>query len=193
MKGAPAMPAEKPVLSRYRERMDKAVGALKEEYVSLRTGRASAGLLEHVMVEAYGGSMPLNQVGAITVPDPRSLTVNIWDRGLVVSAEKAIRNAGLGLNPVVDGQNLRVPIPPLTEERRRELAKLAARYAEQQRVAVRNVRRDANDDLKKAEKDGVISQDELRHMEADVQKLTDEAVKRIDEALKTKEHEIMQV
>ncbi|HLK25264.1 MAG TPA: ribosome recycling factor [Caulobacteraceae bacterium] len=187
------MPAEKPVLSRYRERMDKAVGALKEEYVSLRTGRASAGLLEHVMVEAYGGSMPLNQIGAITVPDPRSITVNVWDRGLVVSAEKAIRNAGLGLNPVVEGQNLRVPIPPLTEERRRDLAKLAGRYAEQQRVAVRNIRRDANDDLKKAEKDGVISQDELRHMEADVQKLTDEAVKRIDEALKTKEHEIMQV
>ncbi len=187
------MPAEKPVLSRYRDRMDKAVGALKEEFVSLRTGRASAGLLEHVMVEAYGGSMPLNQVGAISVPDPRSLTVNIWDRGLVVSAEKAIRNAGLGLNPVVDGQNLRVPIPPLTEERRRDLAKLAGRYAEQQRVAVRNVRRDANDELKKAEKDGVISQDELRHMEHEVQKLTDEAVKRIDETLKTKEQEIMQV
>src|SRR5579871_6408657 len=187
------MPAEKPVLSRYRERMDKAVGALKEEYVSLRTGRASAGLLEHVMVEAYGGSMPLNQIGAITVPDPRSITVNVWDRGLVVSAEKAIRNAGLGLNPVVEGQNLRIPIPPLTEERRRELAKLAGKYAEQQKVAVRNVRRDAMDDLKKAEKDGAISQDEHKRLEVEVQKVTDEAVKRVDEVLKTKEHEIMQV
>ena len=137
--------------------------------------------------------MPLNQIGGISVPDPRSITVNVWDRGLVVSVEKAIRNAGLGLNPVVEGQNLRVPIPPLTEERRRDLAKLAGRYAEQQRIAVRNVRRDANDDLKKAEKDGAINQDEHKHMEADVQKLTDEAIKRIDEALKTKEHEIMQV
>jgi ribosome recycling factor len=185
--------AEKPVLSRYHDRMDKAVAALKEEYVGLRTGRASAGLLDQVMVEAYGATMPLNQIGGISVPDPRSITVNVWDRGLVVSAEKAIRNAGLGLNPVVEGQNLRVPIPPLTEERRRDLAKLAGRYAEQQRIAVRNVRRDANDDLKKAEKDGAVNRDEHRHMEADVQKLTDEAIKRIDEALKTKEHEIMQV
>jgi ribosome recycling factor len=185
--------AEKPVLNRYRDRMERAVSALKEEFVGLRTGRASAGLLDQVMVDAYGGNMPLNQVGSISVPDPRSITVSVWDKGLVVSAEKAIRNAGLGLNPVVEGQNLRVPIPPLTEERRKDLAKLAARYAEQQRVAVRNVRREANDDIKKAEKDGAINQDELKHMEGDVQKLTDEAVKRIDEALKTKEHEIMQV
>jgi ribosome recycling factor len=137
--------------------------------------------------------MPINQVGAVSVPEPRSIVVNVWDKGLVVSVEKAIRNAGLGLNPVVDGQNLRVPIPPLTEERRRELAKLAGKYAETQRISVRNVRRDANDDLKKAEKDGVISQDEHKRMGEEVQKLTDEAIKRIDETLKTKEHEIMQV
>jgi len=184
---------EKPVLSRYRERMDKAVSALKEEFGSLRTGRASASLLDQVHVDAYGSTMPLNQVGAISVPEPRSLSVSVWDRGLVVSVEKAIRAAGLGLNPVVDGQNLRIPIPPLTEERRKEIAKLAGKYAEQQRVAVRNVRHHAMDDLKKAEKDGVISQDEHRKMHDEVQKMTDEAIKRVDEALKLKEQEIMQV
>jgi ribosome recycling factor len=145
------------------------------------------------MVEAYGATTPITAVASISVPDPRSITVNVWDRGVAVSVEKAIRNAGLGLNPVVEGQTLRVPIPPLTEERRRELAKLAGKYAEQQRVAVRNVRREANDDLKKAEKDGVINQDEHKRMSDEVQKLTDEAIKHIDEALKTKEHEIMQV
>jgi ribosome recycling factor len=185
--------AEKPVLARYRDRMDKTVAALKDEFGSLRTGRASASLLDQVMVEAYGASTPLNQVAGVSVPDPRSITVNVYDRGLIVSVEKAIRNSGLGLNPVVEGQLLRVPIPPLTEDRRKEMAKLAGKYAEHQRIAVRNVRRDANDDLKKAEKDGVINQDELKRMEADVQKLTDEAIKRVDEALKTKEQEIMQV
>ena len=185
--------AEKPVLSKYKDRMDKAVAALKEEFASLRTGRASANLLDQVHVEAYGSTVPINQVGAVNVPEARMITVNVWDRGLVVSVEKAIRNAGLGLNPVVDGQTLRIPIPPLTEERRKEIAKVASKYAEQQRVAVRNIRRDANDDLKKAEKDGVISQDELKRMETEVQKLTDEAIKRVDEALKTKEQEIMHV
>ncbi|WP_333586553.1 ribosome recycling factor [Phenylobacterium sp.] len=185
--------AEKPVLSRYKDRMDKAVAALKEEFGSLRTGRASSSLLDQVMVDAYGSTVPLNQVAAVSVPEPRMLTVNVWDRGLAVSVEKAIRNAGLGFNPVVDGQNLRIPIPPLTEERRKEMVKLAGKYAEQQRIAVRNVRRDANDDLKRAEKDGVISQDEHKRMEAEVQKFTDEAVKRVDEALKVKEQEIMQV
>lgn len=187
------MPAEKPQLSRYRDRMDKAVSALKEEFASLRTGRASANLLDQIMVEAYGATTPLNQVAAITVPEPRSISVSVWDRGVVVSVEKAIRSSGLGLNPVVEGQTLRIPIPPLTEERRRDLAKIAAKYAEQQKVAIRNVRRDANDDLKKAEKDSVISQDEQKRLEAEVQKITDEAVKRVDEALKTKEQEIMQV
>ena len=184
---------EKPVLARYRERMDKAVVALKDEFHTLRTGRASAGLLDQVMVEAYGSTVPISQVAGVSVPDPRSITVSVWDKGLVVSVEKAIRNSGLGLNPVVEGQNLRIPIPPLTEERRKDLAKLAGKYAEQQRIAVRNVRRDANDDLKKAEKDGVINQDEHKRMSDEVQKLTDEAIKRIDETLKTKEHEIMQV
>jgi ribosome recycling factor len=185
--------AEKPNLAKYRERMDKSVTALKEEFGSLRTGRASASLLDQIHVEAYGSNMPLNQIGSISVPEPRSISVSIWDKGLVVSAEKAIRSAGLGLNPVVEGQNLRIPIPVLTEERRKDLAKLAGRYAEQQRVAVRNVRHDAMDDLKKAEKDGTISQDEHKRLQSEVQKLTDEAVRRVDEALKTKEQEIMQV
>ena len=184
---------EKPNIAKARDRMDKTVLALKEEFTSLRTGRASAGLLEQVMVEAYGATVPISQVAAISVPEPRSLTVSVWDRGVVVSVEKAIRAAGLGLNPVVEGQNLRVPVPPLTEERRRDLAKLAGKYAEQQRVAVRNVRRDAMDDLRKAEKDAVISQDEHKRLEVEVQKATDEAVRRVDEALKTKEQEIMQV
>jgi ribosome recycling factor len=184
---------EKPVISRYKDRMDKAVGALKEEFVSLRTGRASANLLDQVHVDAYGSTMPLTQVGSVSVPDARMLMVSVWDRGLVISVEKAIRNAGLGLNPMVDGQNLRVPIPPLTEERRKDLAKLAGKYAEQQRVAVRNIRRDANDDLKAAEKGGAINQDEHKRLETEVQKITDEAIRRIDEALKTKEQEIMHV
>ena len=184
---------EKPNLAKYRERMEKSVSALKEEFGTLRTGRANAHLLDQVTVDAYGAHMPINQVGSVSVPDPRSITISVWDRGLVVSVEKAIRNAGLGLNPVVEGQNLRVPIPALTEERRRDLAKLAGRYAEQQRVAVRNVRRDAMDDLRRAEKAGTITQDEHKRMEVDVQKMTDEAVKRVDDALKTKEHEIMQV
>ncbi|WP_029086903.1 ribosome recycling factor [Brevundimonas aveniformis] len=183
----------KPDLNNFRSRMDKAVGALKEEFAGLRTGRASAGLLDPIQVEAYGSMSPLNAVAAISVPEPRMIAVSVWDKGMVVSVEKAIRSSGLGLNPVVDGQTLRIPIPPLTEERRKELAKLAGRYAEQQKVAVRNVRRDANDDLKKAEKAGEISQDEQKKMEAEVQKDTDAAIKRIDEALKAKEVEIMQV
>ena len=184
---------EKPELSKYRSRMDKAVDALKDEFASLRTGRASASLLDQVHVEAYGSTMPINQVGAVSVPEPRMISVSVWDKGLVISVEKAIRSAGLGLNPVTDGQNLRIPIPPLTEERRKEFVKLAGKYAEQQKIAVRNVRRDANDDLKKAEKASEISQDEQKKMETEVQKDTDAAIKRIDETLKAKEVEIMQV
>ena len=183
----------KPDLASYRNRMDKAVAALKEEFSGLRTGRANSGLLDPVQVEAYGSVSPLNAVAAISVPEPRMITVSVWDKGMVVSVEKAIRAAGLGLNPIVDGQTLRIPIPPLTEERRKDLVKLAGKYAEQQKIAVRNVRRDANDDLKKAEKAGDISQDEQKKMEAEVQKDTDAAIKRIDETLKTKEAEIMQV
>ncbi|WP_397395250.1 ribosome recycling factor [Phenylobacterium sp.] len=187
------MPAEKPVLSRYRDRMDKAIAALKDEFASLRTGRASANLLDQVMVEAYGATTPISAVAAISVPEPRAISVSVWDRGVVAAVDKAIRSSGLGLNPVVEGQTLRIPIPPLTEERRRDLTKIAAKYAEQQKVAIRNVRRDANDDLKKAEKDSVINQDEQKRMETEVQKMTDEAVKRVDETLKIKEQEIMQV
>jgi len=146
-----------------------------------------------VMVEAYGAKMPINQVGSVSVPEPRAIMVSIWDKSMVGPVDKAIRTAGLGFNPVVEGQTLRIPIPPLTEDRRRELVKVAGKYAEQQKVAVRNVRRDAMDDLKKAEKDGVIAQDEHKRMETEVQKLTDEAIKHVDEALKTKEQEIMQV
>jgi ribosome recycling factor len=185
--------AEKPVLARYKDRMDKAVAALKDEFSSLRTGRASAGLLDQVMVEAYGASTPITQVAAISVPEPRSISVNVWDKALVISVEKAIRNSGLGFNPVVEGTMLRVPVPPLTEERRKDMVKLAGKYAEHQKVAVRNVRRDANDDLKKAQKDAVISEDEQKRMESEIQKFTDESIKRIDENLKVKEQEIMQV
>ncbi len=185
--------AEKPELSRYRDRMDKAVQALKDEFASLRTGRASAALLDQVTVEAYGSQMPLNQCGSISVPEPRSISVSVWDKGLIVSVEKAIRNAGLGLNPVVEGQNLRIPIPPLTEERRKDLVKVAGKYAEQQKVAIRNVRRDANDDIKKAKNDGVVTEDDQKRMEKEVQDMTDAAIKRADEALKVKEQEIMQV
>jgi ribosome recycling factor len=185
--------SEKPNIAKARDRMDKSVTALKDEFHTLRTGRASAGLLDQVMVEAYGATVPINQVAAVSVPEPRALNVSVWDRGVVVSVEKAIRAAGLGLNPVVEGQNLRIPIPPLTEERRRDLAKLAGKYAEQQRISVRNVRRDAIDELKKAEKDGAITQDELKRMSDEVQGFTDAAIKRVDELLKTKEQEIMQV
>ena len=183
----------KPDLKTYRDRMDKAVSSLKEEFQGLRTGRANAGLLDPVQVQAYGSSSPLNAVAAISVPEPRMISVSVWDKSMVGPVEKAIRAAGLGLNPIVDGQTLRIPVPPLTEERRKELAKLAGKYAETQKISVRNVRRDANDDLKKAEKAGDISQDEQKKMETEVQKDTDAAIKRIDETLKTKEVEIMQV
>ncbi|WP_292053186.1 MULTISPECIES: ribosome recycling factor [unclassified Brevundimonas] len=183
----------KPDLKVYRDRMDKSVNALKDDYAGLRTGRANSGLLDPVQVEAYGSLSPLNAVAAVSVPEPRMISVSVWDKGMVVSVEKAIRAAGLGLNPVVDGQTLRIPIPPLTEERRKELVKLAGKYAEDKKIAVRNVRRDANDELKKAEKAGEISQDDQKKMEAEVQKDTDAAVKRIDEIFKAKEIEIMQV
>ncbi|MBB4797861.1 ribosome recycling factor [Brevundimonas bullata] len=183
----------KPDLKTYRDRMEKAVASLKEDFGGLRTGRANSGLLDPVQVEAYGTSSPLNAVAAISVPEPRMISVSVWDKGMVGPVEKAIRAAGLGLNPIVDGQTLRIPVPPLTEERRKDLVKLAGKYAEQQKIAVRNVRRDANDDLKKAEKATEISQDEQKKMEAEVQKDTDAAIKKIDEALKVKEVEIMQV
>ncbi|MGZ3305220.1 MAG: ribosome recycling factor [Asticcacaulis sp.] len=183
----------KPELNKYKDRMDKAVAALKDDFGGLRTGRASSGLLESITVEAYGSTMPITSCAAISVPEPRMITVNVWDKGLVIPVEKAIRNSGLGLNPITDGQTLRVPIPPLTEERRRELVKIAGKYAEEKRVAVRNVRRDAMDDLKKAEKASEISEDEQKKAGTEIQGFTDAAIKRIDEMVKTKEAEIMHV
>ena len=176
-----------------KRRMQGALATLKTEFGGLRTGRASASLLEPIHVDAYGSSMPLNQVATINVPEPRMISVQVWDRGMVVSVDKAIRNAGIGLNPQVDGTLIRVPIPPLSEERRKELAKLAAKYAEQARVAVRNVRRDGMDHLKRLEKEHVISADEHKKQADDVQKATDATIKDIDAALQHKEQEILQV
>ena len=174
-------------------RMNGAVTALKAELAGLRTGRASPHLLEPVKVEAYGSTMPLTQVGTVSTPEPRLLTVQVWDKGLVKATDKAIRDAGLGLNPQIDGQLLRIPIPELNEERRKDLVKLAHKYAEQGRVAVRNIRRDGMEALKKAEKDHKISQDEHRKQGDELQKLTDAHIHDIDQALHGKEQEIMQV
>ena len=176
-----------------RRRMDGALEALKKEFSGLRTGRASASLLDPVMVDAYGSSMPLAQCGTVSAPEPRMLTVQVWDRALLKPVEKAIRDAGLGLNPQADGQTVRVPIPDLNEERRRELVKVAAKYTEQARIAVRNVRRDGIDQLKKMEKDGDITQDDHRRLQAEVQTLTDDFIKKVDDAMAQKDKEILQV
>lgn len=180
-------------LNELEKRMHSAMDALKKEFGGLRTGRASVNLLDPVMVEAYGQRMPLNQVGTVSAPEPRLLTVSVWDKGLVTPTAKAIREAGLGLNPSPDGQMVRIPIPELTTERRNELAKLAHKYAEQGKVAVRNIRRDGMELLKKAEKDHKISEDEHRQKADEVQKLTDRYVKLVDEALAHKEKEIKTV
>jgi ribosome recycling factor len=174
-------------------RMEGALEALKRDFQGLRTGRASAGLLENIQVEAYGSPMPLNQVASVSVPEPRLLTVQVWDNGNIKATEKAIQDAELGLNPQTEGNLIRVPIPELSEERREEMAKVAAKYAEQGRIAVRNVRRDGMDSLKKLEKDGEISQDEQRGRGEDIQKMTDNHIKLVDELLEVKEQEIMQV
>lgn len=176
-----------------KRRMDGALESLRKEFGGLRTGRASAALLDPIKVEAYGSPTPINQVGTVSVPEPRMISVQVWDKDLVGAVDKAIRNSALGLNPVMEGQLLRIPIPPLNEERRAEIAKLAGTYAENARVAVRNVRRDGMDALKKMEKDGDLSEDEHKMFADDVQKLTDTAIKGIDESLKTKQEEIMQV
>ena len=176
-----------------KRRMDSALDVLKKEFAGLRTGRASTNLIEPVMVDAYGSQMPLNQLGNIGVPEPRLITVQVWDKGMVKAVEKAIRDAGLGLNPAADGQLVRVPVPALSEDRRRELQKIAGKYAEQARISVRNVRRDGMEALKKLEKDGHITQDEHRHNEKEVQGFTDESIKKVDEMLGAKDKEIMQV
>ena len=177
-------------LAEIERRMQGAVTALKQDFSGLRTGRASATLLDPIQVNAYGSMMPLVQVGTVSVPEPRIISVQIWDKGLVTAVEKAIRESDLGLNPVVDGQTLRLPIPELNEERRKELAKTAAKYAEQARVAVRNVRRDGMDQLKSLEKDGDIGKDEHHSLSGKVQDLTDKVIKDLDAVLVQKEQEV---
>jgi ribosome recycling factor len=173
-------------------RMQGAVEALKHDLGGLRTGRASTTLLDPVTVDVYGANMPLNQVATVSAPEPRLLSVQVWDRSNMSAVEKAIRQAGLGINPVTDGQNIRLPIPDLTEERRKELAKLAHQYGEKAKIAVRNVRRDGMDSLKTDEKKGEISEDERKRMETEVQKLTDESIAEIDQVIAAKDKEILQ-
>lgn len=171
-------------------RMDGAMANLRTEFASLRTGRASASMLEPVMVDAYGSPTPINQVGTVNVPEPRMVTVNVWDKGLVNKVEKAIRESGLGINPQMNGTIIMLPIPELNEERRRELSKVAASYAEHARVAVRNVRQDGMQQIKKADK---LAEDDQKLWESEVQEMTDRHIKAIDKALETKQAEIMQV
>ncbi|SEJ07840.1 Ribosome-recycling factor [Marinovum algicola] len=173
-------------------RMDGAMANLRTEFASLRTGRASASMLEPVMVDAYGSPTPINQVGTVNVPEPRMVTINVWDKGLVGKVEKAIRESGLGINPQLNGTIIMLPIPELNEERRRDLTKVAGQYAEHARVSIRNVRRDGMEQIKKAKSDG-ISEDDQKFWENSVQELTDTYVKKVDEALETKQAEIMQV
>ena len=176
-----------------KRRMEGSLNSLKAEFMGLRAGRASTAMLEPIMVEAYGSKMPMNQVGNISVPEPRLLTVTVWDAGLTSSVEKAIRESDLGLNPMAEGTLIRVPLADLSEERRKDMVKVAGRYAEAARVAVRNVRRDGIEAARKLEKDSEISEDERHDLETDIQKLTDDHVKQIDDALSNKETEITQV
>jgi ribosome recycling factor len=180
-------------LSDLGKRMDGALEVLRKELQGLRTGRASASLLEPLRVEAYGSEMPLNQVATISVPEPRMITVQVWDKGLAKAVEKAIRSSNLGLNPAVEGTVMRVPLPELSQERRQELVKVAHKYAEQARIAVRNVRRDGMDQLKRAEKDGEISADEQAKRAGEVQSLTDRHIAAVDQLLKDKEKDILSV
>ena len=174
-------------------RMDKTLDSLKTDFGSLRAGRAHASLLDGIMVEAYGSMTPLAQVGTISVPDARTLSISVWDKSLAKAVDKALRESDLGLNPASDGQLIRIPIPPLSEERRKELVKIAGKYAEQNKVAVRNIRRDGLDGIKKLKRDNLISEDEEKRFENEIQKLTDEAIKKIEEALASKEKDILQV
>jgi ribosome recycling factor len=185
--------SEDPIIRDLRRRMDGALEVLRKEFAGLRTGRASASLLDPVQVDAYGNTMPLAQVGTVSVPEPRLIIVQVWDRGIVKAAEKAIREAGLGLNPQTEGQTIRVPIPDLNEERRKELTRVAAKYAEQARVSVRNVRRDGMDLLKKQEKDHQLTQDQHRKLDKEIQTLTDDTINKVDGLLAQKDKEILQV
>jgi len=174
-------------------RMDKTLDSLKSDFGGLRAGRAHASLLDGVMVEAYGSLTPISQVGTVGVPDARTLSISVWDKSIAKNVEKALRESDLGLNPITDGTLIRIPIPPLSEERRKELVKVAGKYAEQNKIAIRNIRRDALDEVKKLKKDNLISEDEEKKAESEVQKITDEAVKKIDEMQALKEKDIMQV
>ncbi|SMY07491.1 ribosome recycling factor [Flavimaricola marinus] len=174
-------------------RMEGAISALRTEFASLRTGRASGSMLEPIMVDAYGSPTPINQVGTINVPEPRMVTINVWDKGLVNKVEKAIRESGLGINPQLNGTIIMLPIPELNEERRRELTKVAGSYAESARVSVRNLRRDGMDKIKKAKADSSLSEDDQKFWESEVQELTDRFIKAVDDLLETKQAEIMQV
>lgn len=176
-----------------RRRMTGSLDVLKKEFSGLRTGRASASLLDPVTVDAYGSQMPLSQCGTVGTPEPRMLTVQVWDKGLVKAVEKAIRDAGLGLNPMADGQLVRIPMPPMTEERRKELLKVAKNYAEAARVSVRNVRREGMDALKALLKNGKVTEDENRKRQTEIQTLTDDFIKKVDEAMAAKEKDIMAV
>lgn len=174
-------------------RMNGAFDVLQQEFGGLRTGRASASLLDPVTVDAYGAQMPINQVGTVSVPESRMIAVQVWDKGLVSPVEKAIRNSGLGLNPMPEGQLIRIPIPELNEERRQELKKVAGKYSEQARVAVRNVRRDGMETLKQLERDGEMGKDDYKLFSEEVQEMTDGVIKKIDDSLAAKERDIMQV
>ncbi|MBR6355528.1 MAG: ribosome recycling factor [Alphaproteobacteria bacterium] len=175
------------------ERMDKTLESLKGDFGGLRAGRAHASLLDGILVEAYGSMSPIAQVGTVAVPDARTLSVSVWDKSLLKNVEKALRESDLGLNPMNDGQTIRIPIPPLSEERRKELVKIAGKYAEQAKIAVRNIRRDAMDEVKKMKKDSLISEDDEKKYNNDIQKWTDDAVKKIDDQYAAKEKDIMQV
>ena len=185
--------AEEPDIDDIERRMDGALGVLRREFGGLRAGRASASLLDTIIVAAYDSEMPLNQMASVNVPEARMLSVQVWDKSMVKAVEKAIMNAGLGLNPVVDGQTVRVPIPELNEERREELSRVAAKYAEQARIAVRNVRRDGMDTLKRMEKDGELSQDNQHIWGDEIQSITDDHIAKIDDTLAAKQQDITQV
>ena len=175
------------------ERMEKTLESLHGDFGGLRAGRAHASLLDGILVEAYGNMSPVSQIGTVSVPDARTLSISVWDKGLVKSVEKALRESDLGLNPMNDGQVIRIPIPPLSEERRKELVKIAGKYAEQAKIAIRNIRRDAMDEVKKMKKDALISEDEEKKYNNEIQKWTDDAVKKVDEQYAAKEKDIMQV
>ena len=175
------------------KRMDGAINSFNGDLVGLRTGRASTNMVDGILVDAYGQKMPIDQVGSISVPEARMISIQVWDKGLVIAVEKAIHESGLGLNPQADGELIRIPIPELNEERREELSKIAGKYAEQSRVAIRNVRRDGMDEIKKIEKDGTVGKDRAVDLSNEVQELTDDYIKKIDEILSQKENEIRQV